>query len=135
MTFALVFDEPARCAGFVEARASGDFSICPYAAIGLERDRRLVGAAVFNLFDPPDISVSVAVDPAGRPGVRRLLTACRRYVFDQLGCARVSAAIRADNTASLSNAQRLGFAVEGVKRRAAPDGGDVVMLGLLRKGL
>jgi RimJ/RimL family protein N-acetyltransferase len=131
-------DFPNINARFVGERTGEDFSTCPYAAFGLFRiadDRRAiqVGAVVFNLFTPPDISVSVAVDPAGRPGVRRLIAACRRYAFGQLGCARVSASIRAENAASLTNAIRLGFEIEGVKRRAAPDGGDVVMLGYLRK--
>lgn len=87
MPYALVFDAPAVVAAFVAARTGGDFSSSPYAAIGLlradgdENGATLVGGVVFNLYDPPDISVSVAVDPAGRIGVRRLIEGAHWNTF------------------------------------------------------
>lgn len=55
------------------------------------------------------------------------------YPFDQLGCARVTAMIHRKNKASRTLVEKLGFKVEGVLRKAAPTGGDIIIYGLLRE--
>ncbi len=59
--------------------------------------------------------------------VKKLL----EYPFNQLGVRRISAMIDEANIEALDQAQRIGFQVEGYKRKMAPDGRRAVMLGLL----
>lgn len=92
------------------------------------------GAYFFDFYDAKedgisDVSCAVYIkDPkAIRPSVvRKILD----YPFNQLGVRRLSAQVPASNRSAIDQAQRLGFVVEGTKKYMAPDGGDVLMLGL-----
>ena len=53
------------------------------------------------------------------------------YPFGQLKCRRLSAEIDLANGRAVRQAQKLGFRLEGRKRRMSADGGDVGMFGLL----
>lgn len=55
------------------------------------------------------------------------------YLWQQLGCRRITGRIHEDNEAALAASQRLGFVLEGRMRKAAPDGRDVLVYGLLRE--
>lgn len=61
------------------------------------------------------------------PGLmhRHLIAECYRYVFDHLGCIRLSARSRRDNVKMRKLYPRLGFAFEGTQRRFfGPNRGD-----------
>lgn len=62
---------------------------------------------------------------------RRLIKVAFSYVFNQLGCARCTGLVNADNRAALDIDTRLGFVQEGVMRQAN-NGTDVVVLGMLK---
>lgn len=95
----------------------------------------IAGAYYFNHYDPADggvsdITVAVAVNDmaASRPEVFRAIL---MFPFGQLKCRRISAEIDLSNERAVRQAQRLGFMLEGRKRKAGKFGGDVGLFGLL----
>ena len=106
----------------------------PFAALGIcNRDETGLGAGlIFHSYqDGADVTLTVASEgPVARP---RAIARCLSYAFDQLGLRRVSAEIELSNARSIRLAKGLGFVQEGVKRKAAKDGGHVAVMGLLRK--
>lgn len=118
----IVADE--RCARFVSGRLG--FALCPpFTAMGLERDGEIVGAVVFNHFEGADVHVSVA----GCGWTRAFLKAVGSYVFDTLGCERMTAITADEVTATF--AERLGGQHEGVLRSHFGPGKDGFIAGIL----
>ena len=119
----IVTDE--RVARFVSGRLG--VSLCPpYTCMGLERDGAIVCGAVFNVFEGADIHVGIA----GSGWTRGFIRAVGRYVFDQLGCERMTAITRCGDV--VAYAQRLGGQIEGRLRNHFGRGADGVVLGILR---
>lgn len=89
-------------------------------------------AAVFGFsgWRDGDIEGMLWATPGGL--TRALLRSCARYVFQQLGCDRLTIRIRADNTAMLALSARIGFVHEGTLREAF-EGADVLIFGMLRR--
>jgi hypothetical protein len=102
----------------------------PYTTIGVENNAgELTGALIFTNFDDHDVNMTVA----GRGTCcRSVMRAACNYVFEQLGCSRLSVTTRADNYRLIDQAERLGFVREGYLRRLYGDA-DGVLLGLLQK--
>ena len=102
----------------------------PFVAIGVaDRSGALTGAFVITGYDGNDVNVSVA----GRGAIARTpLRVVTGYIFDELGCSRITVTTRAANARVISIAKRLGFKREGTLRRlyGKEDG---VLLGLLQK--
>jgi len=104
------------------------FALCPpFTALGLERDGALVGGVIFNQFEGADVHVSAA----GSCWTRGFLRAVGTYVFDQLGCLRMTFTTEQPDVAEY--AKRLGGEVEGVLRDHYGEGRDGVIIGVLRK--
>jgi hypothetical protein len=83
-------------------------SICPpYSAMGIERDGAIVAGVIFHCFEGPNVHVTVA----GKGWTRRFLEAVGRYVFEQLGCLRMTFTTEHDAVVKL--ACKLGGQVEG----------------------
>ena len=101
--------------------------------MGLERDGELQAVAVYNFYTGTDIAMHIAAVPGRRWMTRESVRVAFRYPFVQLGCRRVTGYIASKNADSLRLAQHLGFVREGLKREAAEDGDDLVVLGMLRK--
>jgi hypothetical protein len=120
----IVTDE--RVARFVGERC-GTIICPPYTAMGIERDGKINVGMVFNCFTGNDISVTVA----GGPFNRELLAAAGQYVFGQIGCLRVT--VTTEQPKVIEIAQRLGAAVEGLKRNHFGEGRDATLLGILRE--
>jgi RimJ/RimL family protein N-acetyltransferase len=101
-------------------------------ALALARGGELVGGAVFCGFTGRDIEVSVA---AARTLAwpRPFLARVGAYVFDELGCARMTALTRATNRAVIRIAPRLGAVLEGRKRNYFDDGADALVFGILQE--
>lgn len=106
----------------------------PYVAIGIVDDdeTRLLGGCLFFNAEDRDIQFSVVMEPGCARKVRALARVYG-YVFNQLGIERITAMIEIKNVRSVKLAEGFGFVREGVKRRAAPDGGHVGVFGLLKK--
>lgn len=119
----IVADE--RVARFVSEQLG--FGLCPpYAAIGIERDGEIVAGVLLNHFEGADLHATVA----GKGWTKGLLRAIGSYVFDQLGCERITAVTRCEDVAAIG--RRLGGQVEGRMRSHFGAGHDGIVLGILR---
>ncbi|MBB4642371.1 GNAT family N-acetyltransferase [Rhizorhapis suberifaciens] len=115
-----------RVARFVSEKLN--FGLCPpYTALGIEKDGEIIAGAIFNVFEGVSIHVSVA----GKGWTRDFLKAVGTYVFDQLGCERMTATTEQEDVIKL--ACRLGGQVEGVLRNQFGAGRDGTVVGILRK--
>lgn len=118
----IVDDE--RVARFVSGRLG--FGLCPpYTAMGIERDGEIIGGVVFNMFEGADVHVSVA----GYGWTREFLRAVGAYVFDTLGCERITAITADEVTATF--AERLGGQHEGILRNHFGNGRNGFVAGIL----
>lgn len=119
----IVADE--RVARFVSERLG--FGLCPpYAAIGIERKGEIVAGVLLNHFEGADVHATVV----GEGWTKGLLRAVGSYVFDQLGCERITAVTRCEDVAKIG--KRLGGQVEGRLRSHFGAGHDGIVLGILR---
>lgn len=104
------------------------FGLCPpYVAFGIERDGEIVAGVLLNHFEGADIHATVA----GKGWTRKLLQATGEYIFDHLGCERVTAITRCDDV--VDYARRLGGQIEGRLRNHFGAGHDGIVLGILRE--
>lgn len=102
-------------------------ALCPpYTCIGLERDGIVVGGAVFNHFEGADVHVTVA----GKGWTRSFLQAVGAYVYQQLGCERMTMVTASEAVASYAG--RLGGRIEGRLRSHFGSGRDGIVIGVLR---
>lgn len=115
-----------RVARFVGERC-GTVIYPPFTAMGIERDGQVTAGAVFNCYTGNDISVTVA----GGPFTRGFIAAVGNYVFEQIGCLRMS--ITTEQPKVIAIAHRLGAKTEGVKRNHFGQGRDGTILGILRE--
>ena len=106
-----------------------------WSVVGLLDRDRLAGGAVFYSLQPyVDIMMGLAVDTP------RALSrgACRDlagYAFKMFGVARVTVEIARGNTRARRAAERAGFKLEGVRRRAYDGTEDAMVYGLLQEDL
>src|SRR3990167_1276757 len=119
----------ARNLGLCRMGAFNAGFVRPFVAVGVTRDKELIGAAIFNNYDGSDVSLTVVGRGVMFRGVFRALAF---YAFDQLMCERVSATVRVENVRMLNIAERLGFKREGLIRKKYGDA-DAVILGLLKE--
>lgn len=101
----------------------------PFTAMGIEKDGQIVVGAVFNCFTGHDLSVTVAGDKGSF--TRGFIRAVGEYVFDQLGCLRMS--ITTNQPEVIEIAHRLGAHTDGHKRNHFGQGQDATLLGILRE--
>lgn len=120
----IVGDE--RVAVFVGEKCETKF-FPPYTCLGIERDGQIIAGAVFNCFTGNDIAVTVA----GGPFQLGFIRSVGRYVFEQLGCLRLS--ITTAHPKVIDIATRLGAQTEGRKRNHFGKGRDATILGILRE--
>lgn len=118
----IVTDE--RVARFVSERLG--FGLCPpFTCMGIERAGNIVGGVIFHCFEGASVHVTVA----GSGWTRGFLRAVGAYVFDQLGCLRMTITTEQESVARL--AERLGGQREGVLRDQFGRGRNGIVLGVL----
>ena len=120
----IVTDE--RVARFVGERC-GTIIYPPYTCMGIEREGKVTAGVVFNSFTGNDVAVTVA----GGPFNRGFIVAVGKYVFERLGCLRVS--ITTGQPKVIRIVHRLGGQTEGTKRNHFGKGRDGTVLGILRE--
>lgn len=101
--------------------------------IGLEQDGELIAGVVFNLYTGPSICMHVASEPGRRWMTRDFLFRCFAYPFLQLQCNRITGLVRMDNLDAQRFDEHLGFKKEGILRKAASDGTDFILYGMLKE--
>ena len=95
--------------------------------MGIERNGDICAGVIFNYYTGNDIYVTVA----GGPFSRGFISAVGKYVFEQVGCLRMT--IQTEQPKVVDIAKRLGAKVEGVKRNYFGKGRDATVLGILRE--
>lgn len=115
-------DQVAR---FISERLG--IALCPpYSTIGIEQDGRIVAGALFNQFEGADVAVSIA----GEGWTREFMRQVGRYVYDTLGCERMTITTEFPQVAGY--AERLGGQREGLLRSHFGPGRDGIIVGILR---
>lgn len=104
----------------------------PNTSIGVAHKGKIVAAAVFNNYRPPNVEVTFVTTSSrwASPGAVRAIL---RYPFIQLGCKRVTAVIEATNQPARAFLCRLGFKLEGEHPDVFPSGAAAETYGLLLK--
>jgi L-amino acid N-acyltransferase YncA len=98
-------------------------------AIGWERAGELRAGVVYTEYSGANIVTAIALD---EPMTRKFLITVLWYPFVQLKTHRITALVERANMKSLRLCEHLGFKLEGILREAAIDGGDILLLGMLR---
>jgi RimJ/RimL family protein N-acetyltransferase len=126
-----VLDAPGRCKRWLDARVTWD-GVGPgdVTCIGWEVGGELRAVAMYFHQTSREVRMAIAVDKLGSGG-KAFLRAVFRYPFVQLGVARITSEIDADNARSIRLAEHSGFKVEGRKREGVANG-DVLYYGMLR---
>lgn len=120
----IVTDE--RVAQFISEKV--DKAFCPpYTALGYERDGKIIVGALFNVFEKPDLHVSIA----GNNFPRSFMKALGRYVFSQLQYDRCT--VITEQASVIDLTERVGGVREGVLRNHFGRGRDGVIIGVLKE--
>lgn len=100
--------------------------------IGVARDGKIMGVAVFDNFSEADCNMHIASDGSARWMTKEALAAAFAYPFIQLGLRRVTGVVPAKNIRALAFDEHIGFVREGYHPNARADD-DLITLGLLRE--
>lgn len=128
----VVYGEDQRVIDWVGHRVDED-NFGPAHGIGLEENGELIAGVVFNIYSGPSICMHVAAEPGKRWLTRDYLFRCFAYPFIQLQCNRITGLVRVDNLEAQKFDEHLGFKREGLLRKAASDGTDMYVYGMLRE--
>lgn len=103
------------------------FGLCPpYSTMGLEKDGMVIAGIIISQFEGADCHVTVA----GKGWTRGFLKAVGEYVFEQLGCLRMTFITEQPHVVQL--AVRLGGQVEGCMRDHFGKGRNGHIIGVLK---
>lgn len=128
----VIYGEDKRVIDWVGPRIDED-DFGNAVGIGLEEDGELIAGVVFNLYTGPSICMHVAAEPGRRWLTRDFLFRCFAYPFLQLQCNRITGLVRVDNLDAQRFDEHLGFKREGLMRKAATDGTDFILYGMLKE--
>jgi len=99
----------------------------------VDNNDEFLAVTVFSSFTATNMDMHIAARPKSRWLSRSFFNASFEFPFRVLEVARVTGLIRAENLNAQRFVSRLGFKYEGCMRKAFPDGGDLVLYGLLRE--
>jgi len=99
----------------------------------LDDNDDFLAVTVFSAYTGTNIDMHIAARPKSQWLSRIYFNAAFELPFLVLEVPRVTGLIRAENLNAQRFVSRLGFQYEGRMRKAFPDGGDLVLYGLLRE--
>lgn len=103
-------------------------------ALGWVTDEgELIAGVYFNNYDQQSVVLNVAAKPKRRWLDRRSLWMIFNYVFEQLGCARVTSFVPESNEKAIKLNRQVGLVQEGALERAAPGGERMLIFRMLRE--
>jgi len=105
----------------------------PYQAIGIEKDGRIIGGAVYCEFNGVNCSVHIAGEKGENWLTREFISYGFDYPFNQLKVNRLTGWVEASNTDALKLDLHLGYELEATLQGAARDGGDVHIVRMFKK--
>ena len=101
----------------------------PYSIFIACKGQDAKGAVLYKNYASGDIEMVCAGEPGWvTPGVLKFVLS---YPFEQLDCNRITCLAHRKNRAMRNYLERMGFKLEGVKRKAL-NGVDLMIYGLLR---
>lgn len=126
----LLFDEDQRIADWCAMRMPhfSGWGTRP-SCIGLERDRKLRAGVVYTNYSRGNVFASIVID--GRMN-RQFLHAIFFNPFIAWGVRHITCTIEDENLKSIKLCTHLGFKECGRLRQAAFNGGDIIILGMLK---
>lgn len=101
--------------------------------ISLWDDTEILAAVVYESFDRVSITCHIAGVHGSRWMTKQYLWTIFNYPFEQLKVARINVCVADSNAASKALVEHMGFQKEGQIRKGAPDGGDLIVYGMLRE--
>ncbi|WP_395138278.1 GNAT family N-acetyltransferase [Schlegelella aquatica] len=130
----IILDDHLRVVRWVAPRIDEEpEGLLPAIGIGLEQDGQLIAGVLYTRYTGTSMEMHVAAIPGRRWLTREYLQTCFAYPFDMVGCRRVTGLVRASNYEARRFDEHLGFKQEGVLRKAAADGDDIIVYGMLRE--
>jgi RimJ/RimL family protein N-acetyltransferase len=113
-----------------EALAEAGWSLSEQAKfIGKVKGGELVALAAFDNYNGDDIDVHIVANGFTRDWIRAIC----EYAFDLCQCNRMTSLNDAENFTMERYLDRLGFQYEGRKRKALPNGNDILIYGLIKE--
>lgn len=104
------------------------FAVCPpYTSIGIEVDGEVIAGAIIHVFEGPSCHVTAA----GHGWTLGFMRALGDYVYNQLGCERMTFTTEQEQAARYI--ERLGGKREGLLRSQFGKGRDGIVIGVLRE--
>ena len=128
----IILDHPDRLIAWAADRLGlGFFSDA--RAIGWGMDDNIRAVAVYERWSGNDCVVHLVSDQ--RPGwlTQRFLAAGFHYPFVTAGLRRITGLVPASNERAIRLNRHFGYREEGRLRFAAADGGDLIIMGMLRE--
>jgi RimJ/RimL family protein N-acetyltransferase len=99
----------------------------------VDDEDKFLAVTVFSAYTGINVDMHIAARPKSHWLSRSFFNASFEVAFNALQVSRVTGLIRAENLKAQRFVTRLGFQFEGRMRKAFPDGGDLVLYGLLRE--
>jgi RimJ/RimL family protein N-acetyltransferase len=99
----------------------------------VDDEDKFLAVTVFSAYTGINVDMHIAARPKSHWLSRSFFNASFELPFRVLEVPRVTGLIRAENLKAQRFVTRLGFKYEGRMRKAFPDGGDLVLYGLLRE--
>lgn len=101
-------------------------------AIAVVKDNQIAGVVVLHDWSPPNIFLSWAAT-SPKWFSRQLILHIYNWAYVQLKCKRITGLVEKNNKRAREIDERLGMKMEGVLRKAAPSGRDMIVYGLLKE--
>jgi len=98
-----------------------------------KRGGRIIAACIFMDFTGNNCFVHLAGEPGKRWMTRDFLRECLWYPFHTCGLGRITAWVEANNMASRSFCENMGYVPEATLRGAGRNGIDVILYTLFRE--
>lgn len=128
----IILDDPDRLIAWAgEQLAIGFFSDARAIGWGTADDIRAV--AIYERWTGTDCVVHLVSDQ--RPGwlSRQFIASGFAYPFIVCGLRRITGLVPADNHRALKLNRHFGYRIEGQLRSASENGGDLIIMGMLRE--
>jgi len=125
-------DQAQRAIAYLAKRlevSPGALTATPYTVFLACKGTDATGVILYKNYSSGDIEMVCAGEPGWvTPGVLKFVFS---YPFEQLNCNRITCLAHRKNKAMRGYLERMGFKLEGVKRKAL-NGADLCIYGLLK---
>jgi hypothetical protein len=123
----LIFDQKERVGDWVAQQVEQTASWGSFYAMGVEKDGQIVAGVVVNNYNCANATAHIAIAYRTREIVDLFRHVCR-YAFVQCGLSRLTGMVPLSKPDVIAFDKHLGFKEEFVMRKAAHDGGDLMVL-------